>query len=82
MTETPLTTCPDCSGTVKKLVSMSSFQLKGGGWYADGYNSKSSDGAGSSASDKSTASPAEKSTSSTSASTSDTKSKDACPVTS
>ncbi|MDH3921338.1 MAG: zinc ribbon domain-containing protein, partial [Desulfobulbaceae bacterium] len=33
MTEDPLTTCPDCSGSVKKLMSMSSFQLKGGGWY-------------------------------------------------
>jgi len=41
MTEDPLTTCPDCSGPIKKLVSMSSFQLKGGGWYADGYNNGS-----------------------------------------
>jgi putative FmdB family regulatory protein len=47
MTEDPLTNCPDCSGPVKKLVSMSSFQLKGGGWYADGYSSKSSNGSGS-----------------------------------
>ncbi len=37
--EAPLTVCPECEGTVKKLVSMSSFQLKGGGWYADGYSS-------------------------------------------
>ncbi len=36
-----LTNCPDCDGVLKKLVSMSSFQLKGGGWYADGYSSKS-----------------------------------------
>ena len=42
MTEDPLTNCPDCSGPVNKLVSKSSFQLKGGGWYADGYSSKSS----------------------------------------
>lgn len=41
MTEDPLTTCPNCSGPVKKLVSMSSFQLKGGGWYADGYSNAS-----------------------------------------
>lgn len=46
MTEDPLTTCPDCSGSVKKLMSMSSFQLKGGGWYADGYNSKSCNASG------------------------------------
>ena len=48
MTEDSLTTCPDCSGPVKKLVSISSFQLKGGGWYADGYASKPSNGSGSS----------------------------------
>jgi putative FmdB family regulatory protein len=37
----PLKQCPDCDGVVKKLMSMSSFQLKGGGWYADGYSSTS-----------------------------------------
>jgi len=47
MTEDPLTTCPDCSGPVKKLMSMSSFQLKGGGWYADGYSSASCNSSGS-----------------------------------
>ncbi len=41
MSDDPLTNCPDCDGPVKKLVSMSSFQLKGGGWYADGYSSAS-----------------------------------------
>jgi putative FmdB family regulatory protein len=40
MSDAPLSSCPDCGGDVKKLVSMSSFQLKGGGWYADGYSSK------------------------------------------
>ncbi|TKB24154.1 zinc ribbon domain-containing protein [Desulfopila sp. IMCC35006] len=35
----PLSECPTCHGPVKKLMSMSSFQLKGGGWYADGYAS-------------------------------------------
>ena len=38
----PLRDCPECQAPVKKLMSMSSFQLKGGGWYADGYASKSS----------------------------------------
>jgi len=47
MTEDPLTTCPECSGPVKKLMSMSSFQLKGGGWYADGYSSASCNSSGS-----------------------------------
>lgn len=35
----PLTKCPKCNeNTLKKLTSMSSFQLKGGGWYKDGYS--------------------------------------------
>ena len=34
----PLSTCSLCSGSLKKLISMSSFHLKGGGWYADGYS--------------------------------------------
>jgi len=41
MADDPLTTCPECQGELKKLMSMSSFQLKGGGWYADGYASTS-----------------------------------------
>jgi len=39
MADAPLTDCPECDGKVKKVMSMSSFQLKGGGWYADGYAS-------------------------------------------
>ncbi|MDY0391532.1 MAG: zinc ribbon domain-containing protein [Desulfobulbus oligotrophicus] len=37
--DAPVSTCPECGADVKKLISMSSFQLKGGGWYADGYSS-------------------------------------------
>jgi putative FmdB family regulatory protein len=33
----PLTVCPDCQGPVTKLISRTSFQLKGGGWYASDY---------------------------------------------
>lgn len=29
--------CPCCSGKAKKIMSRCSFELKGGGWYADGY---------------------------------------------
>jgi len=39
MADDPLTQCPECKGPVKKIMSRSSFQLKGGGWYADGYAS-------------------------------------------
>lgn len=41
ISDDPLKTCPECQGQVRKLVSMTSFQLKGGGWYADGYTSAS-----------------------------------------
>jgi len=38
MTEDPLTTCPRCeTDALERLVSRTSFALKGGGWYADGY---------------------------------------------
>lgn len=38
ISDEPLQNCPECQGKVKKLVSASSFLLKGGGWYADGYS--------------------------------------------
>lgn len=34
----PLTTCPNCGAeSLERLISNSSFSLKGGGWYSDGY---------------------------------------------
>ncbi len=37
----PVKKCRHCSSTkVEKLISQSSFVLKGGGWYADGYSKK------------------------------------------
>jgi putative FmdB family regulatory protein len=36
--DAPASVCPECGGKVRKLISMSSFQLKGGGWYTDGYS--------------------------------------------
>jgi putative FmdB family regulatory protein len=32
--------CPKCHKMAKKIISPCSFELKGGGWYADGYASK------------------------------------------
>ena len=32
--------CFDCKGKIHLKMSMSSFHLKGGGWYKDGYESK------------------------------------------
>lgn len=34
--------CPHCRKRAKKIISRCSFELKGGGWYADGYASKGS----------------------------------------
>ena len=42
ITETPLRRCPTCKGKVTKLISITSFQLKGTGWYATDYGSKGS----------------------------------------
>ena len=36
----PLKTCPDCSGQLTKLVSRTSFQFKGTGWYVTDYARK------------------------------------------
>ncbi|HDO35257.1 MAG TPA: zinc ribbon domain-containing protein [Nitrospirae bacterium] len=35
----PLSTCPECGGELKKLISASSFVLKGSGWYVTDYPS-------------------------------------------
>ena len=40
ITEKPLGKCPACKGTVKKLISNTSFQLKGTGWYLTDYARK------------------------------------------
>jgi putative FmdB family regulatory protein len=34
--------CPTCKGKIAKLISNSSFQLKGSGWYVTDYARKSS----------------------------------------
>jgi putative FmdB family regulatory protein len=39
--DAPLTTCRHCSGELTRLISQSSFHLKGAGWFADGYGAKS-----------------------------------------
>ena len=41
ISDDPLSECVFCSGKVKKLVSHSSFHLKGTGWYVTDYAKKS-----------------------------------------
>lgn len=38
----PLTECDSCHGSLKKLISMSTFHLKGTGWYVTDYARKGS----------------------------------------
>ena len=40
ITEPARSQCDRCGGPVKRLISRSSFALRGGGWYADGYAAK------------------------------------------
>lgn len=48
ISDDPISVCPECAAeNVKKLISRSSFSLKGGGWYSDHYGLKSSGGAAS-----------------------------------
>jgi putative FmdB family regulatory protein len=35
--DAPLTECRACGGPVQKLISQTSFALKGNGWYQQGY---------------------------------------------
>ena len=49
VSDDPATDCPACEekGALKKLVSRSSFVLKGGGWYKDHYGLKGGSSSGS-----------------------------------
>lgn len=44
ISDAPLETCKHCSGKLHKLVSQSSFHLKGSGWYVTDYGGNSSTG--------------------------------------
>ncbi len=41
ISDAPLTECEMCHGKLKKLISQSTFHLKGTGWYVTDYASKS-----------------------------------------
>ncbi len=48
ITEPALKRCRICRAKVRRLISASSFILKGGGWYSDGYGSSKKSSSGSS----------------------------------
>jgi putative FmdB family regulatory protein len=66
ISDEPLSKCKFCGGKVERLISQSSFQLRGSGWYLTDYarkgasSEKSSDNANKSTekSDKSSSTPA------------------------
>jgi putative FmdB family regulatory protein len=49
----PIKKCPECGGAVEQLISASSVQFKGSGWYVTDYAKKGSSGASSSSSSSS-----------------------------
>jgi len=52
ITEKPLKKCPDCGGEMKKMISSTSFVLKGSGWYATDYASDKKKSEGKTSGDK------------------------------
>lgn len=52
ITEEPLAVCPACGKRMKKLISNTSFVLKGSGWYATDYASDKKKGGKETAKDK------------------------------
>ena len=61
ITDEPLKKCPTCRSKVKKLISSTSFQLKGGGWYITDYGRSGKSGASSKGESKSDAASESKS---------------------
>ncbi|MCB9746344.1 MAG: zinc ribbon domain-containing protein [Alphaproteobacteria bacterium] len=68
MSAPPLTECPQCAqNNVRKLISRTSFQLKGGGWYSDHYGLKGGSSTSSDSSSSASSAPSTPSTPSSSA---------------
>jgi len=44
--DSPLETCPQCGGTLHKVITSPAFQFKGTGWYVTDYAKKDSSGGG------------------------------------
>ena len=57
--DAPLSECEVCRGKVKKIISQSTFHLKGSGWYVTDYASKSGNSQGTTPKSESKASSAE-----------------------
>ena len=40
ITDDPLQECPECGGSVERLIAATNFILKGGGWYQSDYGQR------------------------------------------
>src|SRR5262249_16667674 len=76
ISDPPLKKCRDCGAALEKVVSRSSFQLKGSGWYVTDYARKSSGGSSTSGTGKKDTSSSSDSSSSSSSSESKASSTD------
>jgi putative FmdB family regulatory protein len=75
ITEDPIRSCPHCrSRKVRRLISQTSFVLKGSGWYSDLYSSSKSKSEGDAKDTAGDAKPAAEASPSASADASDSKS--------
>ena len=64
MSDPPVRTCPKCKAKkVEKLISQTTFTLKGGGWYADLYSGPKPNGSAEQGSSKGSSSKESKSAS-------------------
>jgi putative FmdB family regulatory protein len=71
MSDPPLVTCPSCAAdAMKRLISQTSFVLKGSGWYKTDYAAKPAAGGSSSSSGESSAGGGESKSDSSSSSSS------------
>ena len=72
ITADPIKTCPKCKARrVKKLISQTSFVLKGGGWYNDLYSSTKKDDSSKDSSESSSSDSSESGSSSKDSSSKD-----------
>jgi len=76
ISDPPLTKCPTCRRKVSKLISNTSFQLKGSGWYVTDYGKSGSTGTKPSESNSDSAASTEAAAKPTKESAKDAKSKD------
>jgi len=60
ITDPPVSSCPFCNGPVTELISLSSFHLKGSGWYVTDYGNRKSGAAEDTKESKTTESSADK----------------------